>query len=141
MQFTMKRALTGGQAADPDPVATPGAVPDVALMEIPLTQRNTDAPPQRLLFTLTGTALQTAVVEVWALDDTDDLSRLASLSELLTNAQKAAREFSNATTTPITVTVDELAELTVLMPGPGKIYVRVTTATVADSILKVTAVA
>jgi hypothetical protein len=141
MQFEMKRPITGGQSADPDPLADPEEVPPAALMKIPLSLRNSDTIPGGLIFTLEGTAAQTASVEVWTLDDTGE-DRLASMPDIPTDAEKLAREFYLATAAAIVVTVDELTKLpaTDVMPGPGTIYIRLTAVPAADAVLKVAAV-
>lgn len=139
MQFHRKRSLAAGQAADPDPVASPGTIPEAALVDIPLTLRNSDTVPGRLIFAAEGTAAQTISVEVWTLDD--KRRNLATLPPQLTQAEKADRVFFLATAAPIVVTVGELVELplTDVMPGPGTIYVRVTTAPAAASAILVAA--
>lgn len=138
MQFEMKRALGAGQAADADPVSDPEDIPVKALMRIPFTLRNSDTVPGRLIFSAEGTVTQTIAVEVWALDDTGNQ---ASSTTLPTQAARAARVFALATAAPIVVTVGELVELplTDVMPGPGTIYIRVTTAPAAISVIKVAA--
>lgn len=136
MQFDMKRSLGAGAAADADPRTDPADVLDAALLKCPLTLRNSDTIPTRMLFAVEGTALNTVVVNVWALDDTG-LDRLASLPARPDQAGKAAREFYLVGA--VTATVGELNELvaTDSMPGPGTVYVQVTTGPAAAAVLKV----
>lgn len=137
MRFTMKRRLTGGQAADPDPRTDPGDVPDDATFVMKLSLRNSDTIPRRMILTLEGTALQTAIVEIWTLDDMGE-DRQAGMPDPLTLTQRAARQFYNCTALgALTVTVGELLEFPTVMPSPGTVYVRVTTVPAADSVLKV----
>ncbi len=108
MRFQMKRSLLGGAGADPDPQGTPtvvGTIPDEALLTCPPTLRNSDTIPGRALLTMEGTAGNTAVVELWALDDVA-LDRGASAPLRRTTAQQEAREFALLST--VTVTVGEL---------------------------------
>ncbi len=117
MRYEMKRALVGGAGADPDPrgvAAVRATIPDLALMKLPLTLRNSDTIPGRLLLTLEGTTANTAVVEIWALDDTD-VDRQAGLPELPSIAGKGAREFSLVAT--LTVTVGELLSFPGVIAG------------------------
>jgi hypothetical protein len=90
-------------------------------MRCPLNLRASDTIPGRLLLALEGTALQTAVVEIWALDDTA-VDRGASMPEPLSQAEKGAREFY-LVASGLIVTVGEL----VAYPG----YVAAIPATVA----------
>lgn len=142
MRFQMKRSLGAAAPADPDPRGLPavvGAIPDDALLVTPLTLRNSDTIPGRLLFALEGTAANTVVVSVWALDDVA-LDRQASAPQRATQADKQGREFY-LVEAAVTVTVGELTELaaTASMPGPGTIYVQVTTGPAAAAVLKVAA--
>lgn len=140
MRFKMKRSLEAPVVADPDPRGIPavvGTIPDLALLQIPLTLRNSDTIPGRLLFTLEGTTLNTAVVEVWTLDDIAP-DRQANLPIALTQAEKEARQFYLVGT--VALTVGELTELaaTDSMPAPGTIYIRVVTVPLLSAVLKVT---
>jgi hypothetical protein len=135
MRFEMRRSLGAGAAADADPRTNPELVPDVATMRIPLSLRNTDAPPRRLLIGAEGTAAQAIAIEVWTQDEPEDPG--AALDTLPEPGQSAARRFYQATTAPIVFTVGTLREFTLNMPGPGIAYVRVTTAPAAASTLLV----
>lgn len=104
----MKRSLVGGAGADPDPRGTPtviGTIPDEALLKCPLTLRNSDTIPGRTLITMEGTTGNTAVVELWALDDIAP-DRAAGAPQRQTQVEKEAREFALVST--VTVTVGEL---------------------------------
>lgn len=137
MRFNLRRSYAGGAAADPDPLAAPASVPDELLLKIPHYVPGSDAKPRRLLLSASGTALQTFSVEVWILDEENDLSRGASAPELPTQAQKAARKFYLTTTTALTVTVNEVVEHTAILPGEGKAYIRATAVPAADAVLLV----
>ena len=82
-----------------------GTIPDAALLKCPLTLRNSDTIPGRALLTMDGTAGNTAVVELWALDDVA-LDRGASAPQRQTQGEKEAREF--ALVSVVAVTVGEL---------------------------------
>ena len=141
MRFEMKRSVAGAAAADPDPRAAPGDVPDAALMRCPLTIRNSDTVPGRLLLTAEGTTANTFGVEIWVLDDTG-LDRGAGLPDLPSQSDKANRQWYNCTPGgALTVTVGEVIEFSAVMPAPGTMYVRVTTAPAAAGVLKVAAAA
>lgn len=133
----MKRDRLGAAAVDPDPRSDPGLVPDDALFVCPLTGRNSDTIPGRLLLTLEGTAAQTVSVEIWVLDNIEP-DRQASLPKRPTQPEKAARQFYNATPGgALVVTVGEMIEFSAVMPMPGTVYIRQTAVTVAPSTLKV----
>jgi hypothetical protein len=104
-------------------------------LRIPAALRNTDAPPRRLLIGAEGTAAQAITVEVWTQDEPDDPG--ASMLTLPAPGQSAARRFYQATTAPIAFTVGTLREFTLNLPGAGIVYIRVTTAPAAASVLLV----
>ena len=134
MRFEHVRSITGGQAADPDPRTNPGDVPFQALLKCPETLGNSDTIPGRLILALEGTAAQTASVEIWALDEPPASPNVGNVPS---QAQRAARQFHEATAAPIVVTVGALAEHASIMPMPGIIYVRITAAPAGDAVLKV----
>lgn len=135
MRFELRRPLGAGAAADADPRANPELVPDVAIFRIPAALRNTDAPPRRLLIGAEGTAAQSISCEVWTQDEPEDPG--ASMMTLPAPGQSAARRFYQCTTAPIAFVVGTLREFVLNMPGPGIVYVRVTTAPAAASTLLV----
>ena len=142
MIFDLVRRITGGQAVDPDPRTDPGDVLAEAIIKMPLTLRNSDTIPESIKLTLEGTALQTATVRVWALDDVAP-DRLASAPtrEQPTLADLQARQFYECTSAPLVVTVAELIQFPFaaddVMPGPGVVYFQLTVVPAADAILKV----
>jgi hypothetical protein len=135
MRFELRRNLGAGAAADPDPRANPGDVPEEAILRIPFSLRNTDSPPRRLLIAAEGTGGQAITVEVWAQDEPIDPG--ASLATEPQPGQSATRRFYQATTAPVAVTVGTLREFAVNHPAPGEVYVRVTAAPAAASTLLV----
>ncbi len=132
MRFIMIRAFAGAQADDPDPRSAPATVPEEALMVVPATLPNTDAQPRRLLVAAEGTAGQTIGVELWALEE--PVTPLGGQGD---PQAPGDRKFYRLTTAELVSTVGQLREYTANMPGPGKLYVRLTTAPAAASVLKV----
>lgn len=140
MHFDLQRVLVGGASADPDPRGVPSViatVPSAAMMSIPPVLPRTDTTPWRLLLALDGTAGQTATVEVWALTETQ---HPGAPPPLLTYDELGARDFHLAAAGTI-ITVGTLAEVLDVIPGPGRIYVRVTVFPAANATLKVAAAA
>lgn len=125
-------AITGGQADLPDPRSAPEDVPDAAIKKAQNALTGTDEQPVQAVLTLEGTAAQTADVELFVLDEPTNDDPFISPEQVL--VAKAARRFYSLGTTPVTVTVGEVAFHRVV---PGPVYYRITSAPAADAVLKI----
>lgn len=132
MRFEMIRAIGAGAAADPSPRTAPQSVLDVMLLAVPATLKGTDDQPRRLLLTAEGTAANTISVRLWALDETAQPPGPGG-----TPIAAGDRKFYEFSTADIVVTVAQLREVLLHIPGPGLIYVQVVTAPAAAGWLKV----
>jgi len=114
-------AIGAGAAADPDPRANPESVPQDRVLWLGERIPQTDAQPASLALALEGTAGNTCGVVLFA--SYDDPQRVTPANQRWYQLNASA----------ITVTVGSIVRAPAI---PGRIYVRVTTASAAASTLK-----
>lgn len=142
MQFPIVIPIVGGASADANPRSAAGSVPDRNIGEIAPCVHNTDVAPKSLLMALEGTASQTAIVQMWVLDeDPRTLNRFGD-DPGAGRAERKWYQYGDA----ITVTVGNAqlvagvagADVDVALPCPvGKVYFQVTTKPASNADLKV----
>ena len=114
-----------------DPRSAPQSVPEAQVFVIKaLAGPNTDAPALSLVVALEGTAANTAAVELYALDETAPAN--TAFADLF---KPASTDKWYKLVAATTVTVGGIAIVSPLTSG--KLYLRVSTASAADSTLKV----
>lgn len=128
MKFDATIPIVNG-SSDPDPLTSPGLVPDDKVVAI-----NSQAPPtdrgvtKGLLLALAGTGSEQVTLDIFALDEaTQDLPK----------ANRTYYRFA----TGVIVIHGRITEVTVGMPPGGRLYFRQTAETViADRVMKIAAV-